>query len=167
MMQYQNTSMSRIKVVYGEIEIEDVEKFFEEFRKGRCEVVFVNSDYVLDLEIVKFAAKKALKSWKNGKNIAKTLPIEVLLYIAARRQINEALKIGVKEGLNRVVVVLFDDCLDALKELGFVEKKFIPKPDIKKILEFYDVNKEELEVVGIEKLPLLIKERIVLFDISK
>ena len=159
--------MQKIKVVYGEVEIKNLEDFFEALKKNKCEAVFINSDYILDLEVIRFAARKALRSWKNGKNIAKTLPIEVLLYIAARRQINEALEIGIKEGLNKVIIVLFDDCLDVLEELGFIKKRFIPKPDIKKILEFYGINKEELEIVGIKKLPLLIKERIVLFDISK
>lgn len=160
--------MAKIKVIYGEIEIKDLNKFFKELKN--CNAIFIDADYVLDLGTIKFAVRKALKSWRNGKNTAKTLPIEVLLYIAARRQINEALKIGVKEGLNKVVVVLLNDCLSILRNLGFVEKKFSPKPDvekIEKILEFYNISKEELEVVGMKKLPLLIRERIVLFDISK
>ncbi|RLI80024.1 hypothetical protein DRP05_02080 [Archaeoglobales archaeon] len=154
-----------MRVVYGEIEINDINNFFDEL-KG-CNAVFIDADYVLDLETLKFAARKALKSWKTGRNVAKTLPIEVLLYIAARRQINEALKIGVKKGLNKVVVVLINDCLEILKRLGFVEKKFNPTPNIKKILDFYEIGKKELEIVGMEKLPLLIRERIVLFDLSK
>ena len=145
--------------------INDLKEFFKKFKD--CNVTFINSEYVTDLKTIKFGVRKALKSWREGRNVAKTLPIEVLLYIAARRQINEALEIGVKEGKNEVVAILIDNCIDILKELGFVEKKFIPKPNIKKILRFYDIKDEELKIVGIEKLPLLIRERIVLFDISK
>ncbi|HDD36033.1 MAG: hypothetical protein J7K36_05915 [Archaeoglobaceae archaeon] len=154
-----------MKITFGELEVKNVRDFFEKL--GECKAVFINSEYVLDLETIKFAVKKALKSWKKGENIAKTLPIEILLYVAARRQINEALEIGIKQGFNRVVVILLDNCLELLKSLGFVEKKFIPKPNIEKILKFYNISERELEVVGIKKLPMLIRERIVLFDIFK
>ncbi len=150
----------------GVIEIKNVKEFLSKIPDG-C--VLINSDYVISLDVLKFAVQKALKSWREKRNVAKTLSMEILLYVSATRQINKALKIGLKEGANRVIVVDLNGCLEKLKELGFKERDVLQTDDkkIKRIAEFYEIDEEELNLVGKEKLPLLIGERIVLFDITK
>jgi len=150
----------------GVIEIKNIREFLSKIPDG-C--VLINSDYVISLDVLKFAVQKALKSWREKRNVAKTLSMEILLYVSATRQINKALKIGLKEGINRVIVVDINGCLERLKELGFKEEDVLQIDDekIKRVAEFYDIGEEELNLVGKEKLPLLIRERIALFDITK
>ena len=150
----------------GVIEIKNIREFLSKIPDG-C--VLINSDYVISLDVLKFAVQKALKSWREKRNVAKTLSMEILLYVSATRQINKALKIGLKEGINRVIVVDINGCLERLKELGFKEENVLQIDDekIKRVAEFYDIGEEELNLVGKEKLPLLIRERIALFDITK
>jgi len=153
-------------IAQGVIEIKNVREFLSKIPDG-C--VLIDSDYVISLNVLKFAVQKALKSWKEKRNIAKTLSMEILLYVSATRQISKALKIGLKEGINRVIVIDLNGCLERLKELGFKEEEVLQTDDekIKRVAEFYDICEEELNLVGKEKLPLLIRERIVLFDITK
>jgi KEOPS complex subunit Cgi121 len=41
------------------------------------------------------------------------------------------------------------------------------KEKIKRLVKFYEINENEIETTGSEKLSLLVRERIVLFDIFK
>ncbi len=155
----------RYKVLSGFIEVEDVRRYLESLKD--CEASIIDANFVISMDNVKFATEKALKSWQEGKNIAKTLPMEILLYAAATRQIKDALKLGIKEGKNTVYAVLLNcDELPGFKK-GDFEKIEPNENQIEKIKEFYGISDEELEIVGVERLDLLIRERIALFDISK
>ena len=150
----------------GILEVKLIDRFLEEF--GEC-IAVIDANYVIDLDVVKFAVKKAIKSWNEGRNIAKTLPLEILLYFSATRQIKDAIKVGVKEGRREVIlVVLNKSCEKKLKEI-FKDSEVIKVDEnkIENVKRLYGINERELEVVGIEKLPLLIKERIALFDVFK
>jgi KEOPS complex subunit Cgi121 len=156
-----------MKILQGVIDVKSVEDLLKSV--GDC-AVLIDADYIIDLGVVEFAVEKAVKSWKNRKNIAKTLPMEILLYVSATRQIRDAIRLGVKEGKNKVVVVVLnDECIDKLKELGFEECEVLKTDEekVKRVKEFYNIGDEELNVVGVEKLPLLIRERIALFDVFK
>ncbi len=155
-----------MKVVEGVVEVKNVRDFLSSLP---CEAAFINADFVLDKSIVEFAAKKAKKSWEEGRRVARNLSTEILLYVSATRQIKEAVKIGLKEGRNEVVVVAEEDCIEKLKEIGFEERKVLKTDEkkIRRLLELYDISETELDLVGREKLPLLIRERIVLFDLNK
>ncbi|ADC64467.1 Protein of unknown function DUF509 [Ferroglobus placidus DSM 10642] len=155
-----------MKVVEGVVEIKDVRDFLS---KLPCEATFINAEYVLDKEVVEFAAKKAKKAWEEGRRVARNFSTEILLYVAATRQIRDAVKIGLKEGRNEVVVVAEENCIEKLKKLGFKEENVlkIDEEKVEKVMKLYGIEEKEVEIVGKEKLPLLIRERIVLFDLSK
>jgi len=155
-----------MKVVEGVLEVKNVKDFLS---KLPCEATFINADFVVDKSVVEFAAKKAKKAWEEGRRVARNLSTEILLYVSATRQIRDAIKIGLKEGRNEVVVVAEDECIEELKKIGFEERKVLGRSEekIKRALKLYDISEDELKLVGEEKLPLLIRERIVLFDLSK
>lgn len=156
-----------MKVVQGEIEIENVQEFLKRLNDEGCQVTFINADYVADLSHIEFAARKAVKAWNEGKRISRSLTMEILLYAAATRQIWKAVKLGLKEGRNRVVAVVLNDC--DFSKYGFQEKEVLNLDDstIRKIKEFFEISDAELEIAGVEKLPLLVRERIVLFHLSE
>jgi len=155
----------KYEVKQGILKVENLQEFL--FKYGD-KVVFLNADYIVDENHVYFAVKKALKAWEKDRKVAKSLPLEVMLYAAATRQIRDAIKLGVKEGINKVVGVFFNN----VKVDDFEEKKVLVevsknKEKLKRIVDFFDISEDELKVVGAEKIPLLIRERIVLFDIEK
>lgn len=159
-----------MKIVEGVIEVKSLRDFLKKLNDIRCTITFIDADYVIDKEHVEFAVEKAIKAWNEGRRVAKTLTMEILLYCAGRRQISDAIEMGLKEGLNEVVVVILeDDCIDKLKDLGFTEKSVLKLDDakIERIKRFFDISDEELRIVGVDKLSLLVREKISLFDIFK
>jgi|Deesub1362B_J571_1020462.scaffolds.fasta_scaffold02027_8 KEOPS complex subunit Cgi121 len=163
------------RIYRGFIEVEDVEEFLESIKREDCEICIVDADFVTDIDNLEFAVQKAIKSWREGKTISKSLSMEILLHIAATRQIKDALKLGIKRGKMRVYAVVTGSEPPEINEIlpGFVQQEFKDFEDdfseerLKKILDFYDIGEEELRITGIEKLSLIIRERIALFDIEK
>ncbi len=144
-----------MRVVFGELFVDDIKRFANV-------ATFIDSKYVVSLDVVEFAAKKAIENWNSGRRISKSLTLEILLYYAATRQIKDAIKLGLRNGLNRVVAVVINE--DSFKSIGFKELEFKPEFDLKAIMNHYDITDEELKIVGIDKLNLLIRERIALFS---
>lgn len=142
-----------MRVAFGEIYVEDPSAFRADY------AAFIDSKYVVSLDVVEFAANKALKNWQKGRRISRSLPIEILLHYAATRQIKDALKLGVKKGLNRVAAVILDES----KMESFKEIEFRPEYDAEAVVKHYGITDEEFEIAGLEKLPLLVRERIALF----
>ncbi len=167
------TSLSQIFIIEGSVHVDNVEDFLEKINFNECDVALLRGNYIADRGHAELAAKKAIESWRQGKNVARTLPIEIMLYASANRQINQALEMGVKQNSeNRVVAVLVGEegCVTKFKEVtGFKEEKVLDlnKEKMESLKRFFDINKEEIEVTGMEKIPDIIKERIVLFDMFK
>ncbi|MET1124111.1 MAG: KEOPS complex subunit Cgi121 [Archaeoglobaceae archaeon] len=140
-----------MRVTFGEVDT------FGDF------ATLIDPRFVPDLEVVSFAAEKALKAWNRGERISRSLALEVLLYYAATRQIREAVKLGAKGG--RAVIVVIDE--EEFSKRNFRELDFKPEIDERAIMEHYGITEEELKVAGREKLSLLIRERIALFAAFK
>ncbi|MFO7965975.1 MAG: KEOPS complex subunit Cgi121 [Archaeoglobaceae archaeon] len=164
---------SQIFIIEGSIHVDNVEDFLEKIKLPECGIALLNADYIVDRGHAELAARKAIDSWREGKNVARTLPIEIMLYASANRQINQALEMGVKSNSeNKVVAVLVgeEDCISKFKVIsGFREEKVLnlDEDKVENLKRFFDINEEELNVTGREKLPDIIKERIVLFDLFK
>lgn len=138
-----------MRICFGELK----KTYFGEF------ATFIDSKFVVDISNVQFAVKKALNAWNSGKRISKSLAIEILLYYSATRQIEIAKKLA---GTKRVVAVVLDE--KKFSEIDFKEERFSPEFDLELLMEHFEISLEELEIVGIEKLPMLIQERIALFS---
>ncbi len=159
-------------VVQGKLYVKNLGEFL---KKYGSDAVFLSAEYIVNEDHAYFAAKKAVKAWEEGRNVAKTLPLEVMLYAAATRQIRDALSLGVREGENKVVAVFLNNSNVSNVEVeNFVEEKVLEEDVLQmdeekfeRIVKFFKINSRELEVAGREKLPLLVRERIVLFDINK
>ncbi len=148
-----------VRILFGELYIDQVSNFAAD-----C-AAFISSKYVVSLETVAFAAEKAIKNWNAGERIARSLPIEILLYYAATRQIRDALKLGVSSGLNRVAAVVLNQ--EEFCKLSFRELNFAPEYDLNAVKNHYELADAEIEIAGYEKIPLLVRERIALFSAFK
>lgn len=175
MMQTLDDLNVSISILEGTVEVGDLGDFFEKLPFGDCSISLLNADFVADKEHAKFAAKKAIKAWRKKENIAKTLAMEVLLYASATRQINKAMKIGIKKNSksNVVAVIIGKDvgeCVRRFKDAsGFNEEQVLiaSEDKTKRLKRFFDIGKEEVQIVGVSRVPDIIKERIVMFDLFK
>lgn len=138
-----------MRILFGELK----EPVFGDF------ACFINSKYIVDVSIVDFAVKKAIKNWNSGKRISRSLAMEIRLYYSATRQIKVAKELA---GTKRVVAVVLDE--NEFSKIDFKEKEFFPEFDLELVKKNYEISEEELKIVGFEKLPLLIRERIALFS---
>jgi tRNA threonylcarbamoyladenosine modification (KEOPS) complex Cgi121 subunit len=122
-----------------------------------AEIQVLRADCILNLEHIQFAILYALKSIKKSVNIAKTLPLEILLKIAAEDQIDEALsKVGLKKGEQDIVILILSENDDYAKMAsGKVERMLGRKVDldvlkptedkIRRIMELFSISEDRLK----------------------
>ena len=129
----------------------------------------VDGDFCASKEHVEFAVDKAVTSMNSGRQIARNLGVEILCYLSATRQIKKALSISLGESTKRVVVIFFDkraraelaELIEVVPTVGFSKDK------VPILQSWFEVTDAELEIMGIDRLPLLVKERVVLMDLFK
>ncbi|WP_232820577.1 KEOPS complex subunit Cgi121 [Halorussus litoreus] len=113
------------KFVAGRAEIEDLDAFLAEIDETAdefdCAVQAFDADYVVGEDHLRAAVERADRAFDRGENVARERAVEILLYAAGRRQIDRALRMGVSEGENRVVVVVHSPEGDDSAELAAAE----------------------------------------------
>ncbi|MHA1229681.1 MAG: KEOPS complex subunit Cgi121 [Candidatus Helarchaeota archaeon] len=76
--------------------------------KYDCEVQLLNANKIATWEHLFFAAINALRSFQGGYNLAKSLSMELMLHVAANRQIKVAIEtFGIKIDNKEIAVVIF------------------------------------------------------------
>ncbi len=102
-----------MEVVEGRRHVEDVDGFVERLAAigdvHDCAVQAFDARYVVGREHLERAVALANRAHDRGEAIARDRGVEILLYTAGTRQIDEALAIGVSRGECPVVVVLDGD----------------------------------------------------------
>jgi tRNA threonylcarbamoyladenosine modification (KEOPS) complex Cgi121 subunit len=69
-------------------------------------IQLLDGNRVLGRDHILFAVLNALKGKKNNKMISENLPMEILVYASAQRQINKSIEIsGVRKNSRRIVLV--------------------------------------------------------------
>lgn len=128
-----------------------------------------------------FATLNALKSFTQGRGIAQSLDIEILLYASAQKQIGEAIRlVGLQPQTSKMAVVIVGndepDTVIATQRLeplvpGIQDESIFSKIDSKKmkfLKHLYGIDVPELETLSSinEKnaLQWLIVERTALLD---
>ncbi len=162
-----------IHILEGTVSIDNVEKFLQKLKKISKEtnitIAALDADKLAGEEHVRFAVNKAIKSFEIGNNIANDLAKEIMLYASGSRKITKAVKMGIHNGQNNVVLVAIGETPDLS---GFDEIR--PEPvlaydESKKetIMETFGITNEEIEAAGEEKIPQLVLERVALLDVIK
>jgi len=168
-------------------QIENVEAFLEKAKNAaaeNCEIQFFDAGLVASWQHLYFAALNALKAFKNGENISKSLAMEMLLYASAQRQIHKAMnKLGIKQNICKVAVVVVGENPNNVEStlnnvLRVVDGKRDDKvlgltPEkIAKVRRVFEISDTEIEAVAdgktleeaitdlvIERMALLATER--------
>ena len=147
---------------FRNVGIRDAEEFVKAARKElpqKTWIQFFDAELVSTWQHLYFAVLNALLAFTNGRNISKTVAMEVMLYASAQRQIRKAIQlIGVKRASANVAVVIIGENPEHLKAaLSAVSKHIGVKPDetvleftnekIQSIRKAFGVSTEELEAV--------------------
>lgn len=162
-----------MEVVEGEATVADVDAFVEELaaiaEEHGSTVQAFDARYVVGREHLERAVALADRARERGEAIADDPAVEILLYAAGRRQITDALEMGVSEGECRVVAVAVSgdeegaaaalrDLLEPADTLGAYD------PD--RVRAFFEITDEELAAtegdladVVLERVALLTVER--------
>ncbi|MDD2665594.1 MAG: KEOPS complex subunit Cgi121 [Methanocellales archaeon] len=164
------------EIIGGIVDIDDVEAFIkmlnEVAKKHRVIVQAIDANQIASRDHILFAVEKASRAMREGRNIAKDLGLEILLYASGKRQIEQAMSMGVHSGKNYVAIVIIgDDTTGASSELKTVlhEAPVLDYTECKKrkLVKTFDITEAEINAVGDDKIPELVLERVALLDIMK
>ncbi|HUV83860.1 MAG TPA: KEOPS complex subunit Cgi121 [archaeon] len=168
-----------IVIISGPVQIRDNNIFIKQLSdissRYNITVQSLNADLLSGVMHIQFAVEKAIRSFGSGKNTANNLGMEIMLYASGSRQIEKALELGVKNGENRVAIVLVgenvtDEALfDVRTLLNSEDASIVDYSDSKKedLLKIFNITAAELEAVGEDKIPELVLERVALVDVIK
>ena len=170
--------MTGLIIVGGRVDIKDIKAFIGRLtaigKECNVTVQAVNADRIAGRSHIEFAADKAVGSFREKKNLARDLGMEIMLYLRGRRQIEKALELGLHEGENNVAIIIVGDepgCAEdkARAVLDKFDEKVVDYDHRKDemMMKLYDITPAEIEVVGRERIPLLVRERSALLEYDK
>jgi KEOPS complex subunit Cgi121 len=174
-----------MRLVEGVVDVDDVDAFVAELDGIASEtgttIQAFDARYVVSRRHLERAVELADRAIERGENVARDRAVEILLYAAGRRQITDALELGVSEGSNRVVVLVDAesgaagtdgnaaeaDAADAVRSrvLDTVEPT-LGDYDAQRVCEFFEIGGDELAVVD-DDLAALVCERVALLIVEK
>ncbi|MDD1753199.1 MAG: KEOPS complex subunit Cgi121 [Methanotrichaceae archaeon] len=167
--------MNNIRLLFGKPVIRDRNQLLTALRElqasSGCIVQVLDADRVVSEEHLRFATKKALLAFSEGRNIAKDPGMEILRYASGERQIEKALSMGISEATERIALVIINwpknECrcpedteLAALIYIDGLGCSF--KPDAVK--KAFSISDEEINVVDETRLSELVLERVALVE---
>jgi KEOPS complex subunit Cgi121 len=175
-------------ILVGRVRIASVDSFLATLQHlARAYAVTIQA---MDAELVageahlRAAVEKAIRAFTQNRQLTDDLGLEILLYLAGKRQIERALALGVTASERRVVILLVDPAgthdlapvaAEVTRQVGLEEE---PVAALERALEcdagkreklerFFGITGDELQAVGAEKLDLLVVERVALLDVLK
>ena len=185
-----------MRLVEGVARVDDVDAFLAALDRVADDhgatVQAFDARYVVSRAHLRRAVELADRARERGETVARERSMEVLLYAAGRRQIDQALEMGVSEGETPVVVLVDGGdeagaaaavaALDAVEPCGPDESDESDESDersdadgagggatsydVERVRRFFDVGEAELAVVAGD-LPDVVLERVALLDVEK
>jgi KEOPS complex subunit Cgi121 len=164
-------------LVEGVVDVDDLSAFLSTLDAVATDhdvtVQAFDARYVAGRAHLARAVELADRAIARGENVARERSVEILLYAAGRRQIDDALEMGVSEGLTPVVTLVDDGpeseaaAASALRErLAIDPASTLESVDSERIRAFFDVTDAELAAVDGD-LSDLVAERVALLDVEK
>lgn len=163
-----------MRLVEGVANIEDVETFVA--RLGEIEtthgatVQAFDARYVVDRTHLERALALADRAIERGENIARERSVEILLYAAGRRQIDQALELGVSEGEMAIVVLVDGEneraAANAVQTMLEPASETDISYDEQQIRSYFDIRDREIAATS-ATLSDLVCERVALLNVDK
>jgi len=175
-------------ILVGRVMIASVDSFLAILqhlaRANAVTIQAMDADLVAGEAHLRAAVAKAIRAFTQNRHVTDDLGLEILLYLAGKRQIERALALGVAAGERRVVILLVDPAgthdlapvaAEVTRQVGLAEEPVAALElalagdagKREKLARFFGITGEELQAVGAEKLNLLILERVALLDVLK
>lgn len=168
-----------MEVVEGQATVEDLDAFLADLaaigEATGCAVQAFDARYVVGRDHLERAVALADRAFERDENVARDRSVEILLYAAGRRQIDQALEMGISEGTGRVVVVVVgvneradeDEAAERVAALlDSADSLEAAHADPARVREFFDVSEAELAATA-SVLSDLVLERVALLDVEK
>jgi len=165
-----------MKTITATTTIDDLDEFLADIEAiseaTGAAIQCFDADYVAGDRHLRRAVELADRAREQGTAVAREPAVEILLYAAGRRQINQALEMGVSEGKAGVVAVVSGGDEAAAEQrvrelLGATNAgDGVPPGDADTIRSFFDVGDAEVGVVDGELEDIVI-ERVALLDVEK
>ena len=128
------------------VRIENIDFLFSKLKEKIGDVSFqlFDADKIAGKMHVEFAVLNALKAFKDGRNISRSLPVEVLIYVSAQRQIGKAFQmVGLTSKTKNMVVVILSNIEQSSKILDEILSLTGGKIN-NKVLE---INREKVKII--------------------
>ncbi len=143
---------------------EQLVSFAAEQSRGLMALQFMDAASIAGVIHLLSAAQNALNAWKGGYSVARGLDVEVLVYASAQRQIGKAFeRMGVRDGLDHVAVVVINDTADSARQsIGKIVKRIGPERDppfpldqarTERVMVLFDIDKDELSAIADTEKP--------------
>lgn len=137
-------------------------------------IVCLNRDMIAGYSHVKTALIHALRSWNEDRRIARSLEVEVLLYAAGTRQTGQIAPFGPDTGENNCYLCIIPpderaitSLLGWMKEVADEDRDVLSKEKKKRLISFFSITPEELEIVGEDRIVDLVCERCALLTVNR
>lgn len=170
--------MATLLITGGKKHIADVRAFLKATAAVGADygvtVQAVNADAVAGQMHLEFATRKAIEAFQHKRNLARDIGMEIMLYLRGRRQIERALDMGVKQGDNNVALLILGDAADkalstARDLLDTVDESVVDYSHQKDplLMQLFEITPAEVEIVGRDRIPELVRERSALLEFEK
>lgn len=137
--------------------------------KADSTVVLFDAEKIAGFAHIESAVAHAKRSFAEGKQIARSLSMEILVYASGQRQCSLASKFGLHDGENSVYVLILDGDEEKAAELiKEIVKECEPHyPNEEKLKAEFGITDAELEAAGDNRIEELVVERVALIDAWK
>ncbi|HOJ96781.1 MAG TPA: KEOPS complex subunit Cgi121 [Methanospirillum sp.] len=137
-------------------------------------IACLNRTMIAGFDHVETALIHAMRAWKEERMIARSLEIEILLYAAGTRQTGQIASFGPETGINSLYLCIVPpkseviiSLLKGMSEVSDEDWNEVSEEKKKRLMQFYGITPDELEVTGQERLTDLICERCALLAINR
>ncbi|HKM40999.1 MAG TPA: KEOPS complex subunit Cgi121 [Methanocorpusculum sp.] len=154
----------------GTLEVEDVARTLKSVnaigKETKSTIVLLDAAKIAGKEHIESAVLHAKRSFADGKNIARTLSMEILVYASGQRQCALAPRFGLHEGKNTVYVLILDGDVKTAKDKvkNIVTESAEISADTAALMQEFEISEEELSIVGMSRISELVMERVAMLD---
>lgn len=156
--------------------ITNIDSFLSEAKEkaGDLEFQIFDADTIAGRKHLEYATLNALNAFKNGNNISRSQPVEIILYASGQRQIGKAFKtVGVKTQTKNLILLALteqknkaEELLKHLQEIvgGTVNDDIGENFSIEKLenlKRIFNISNREIETLKTSK----IKKETVILDL--
>ena len=137
--------------------------------KADSTVVLFDAEKIAGFAHIESAVAHAKRSFAEGKQIARSLSMEILVYASGQRQCSLASKFGLHDGENKVYVLILDGdeekAAALVREIVSECEPFAPNEE--RLKAEFGITDAEMEAAGENRIEELVIERVALVDAWK